>query len=150
MILYINGITMQPLVYVKLSCTGAAWGKKIVSILKLNACIFVSGGLNVSFLPNIFLCLLKTLFIWLLIFQDTLPPYLRTQYKEFSSENRWVGGKWVKIGPTKATVPISERGEELTFPDTGYQKTFMFARSNAFIQLDSNQIPTFQLRCGKT
>ncbi|KAL0270939.1 UNVERIFIED_CONTAM: hypothetical protein PYX00_008205 [Menopon gallinae] len=77
---------------------------------------------------------------------DTLPPYLQKQYKEHSLQHRWMDGKWIRIGPTKPTVPLSERGEELTFPDTGYLKTFMFARSNAFIQLDSAQIPTFQLR----
>lgn len=81
---------------------------------------------------------------------DTLPPHLEKQYKEHSLEHRWMDGKWIKIGPTKPTVPLSERGEELTFPDTGYLKTFMFARSNAFIQLDSAQIPTFQLRYGCT
>lgn len=44
------------------------------------------------------------------------------------------------------SVPITERGVELTFPETGYHKVFMMAKSNAFIQLDGNRIPTFQLR----
>jgi hypothetical protein len=78
---------------------------------------------------------------------DTLPPYIRTQLKSVTSyEHRWVDGKWIKVGPTKPPVPLTERGEELTFSETGHSKTFMFARNNAFIQLDSNQIPTFQLR----
>jgi len=140
---------MQPLANVELSCTGAAWGMKIVLIPKWNACIFVLGAINVSSHSSHTFSSLLIIYNFFDL-QDTLPPYLRTQYKEFSSEHRWVGGKWVKVGPTKPSVPISERGEELTFPDTGYQKTFMFARGNAFIQLDSNQIPTFQLRCGKT
>ena len=36
--------------------------------------------------------------------------------------------------------------QELTFMESGYEKTFMFAQSNTFIQLDGNGIKTFQLR----
>ncbi|KAK6631049.1 hypothetical protein RUM44_003221 [Polyplax serrata] len=76
----------------------------------------------------------------------TLPPYLSTRTKGRLWDNQWINGSLVKTGPTKPSLPISERDQELTFRDTGYLTTFMFARSNAFIQLDSNQIPTFQLR----
>nr|XP_018912970.1 PREDICTED: neurexin-3 isoform X1 [Bemisia tabaci]XP_018912971.1 PREDICTED: neurexin-3 isoform X1 [Bemisia tabaci]XP_018912972.1 PREDICTED: neurexin-3 isoform X1 [Bemisia tabaci] len=46
----------------------------------------------------------------------------------------------------KPLVPLQDRGAELTFYETGDQKVFMMAKSNAFIQLDGNRIPTFQLR----
>lgn len=36
--------------------------------------------------------------------------------------------------------------KELTFMETGHEKTFMFAQSNTFIQLDGPGIKTFQLR----
>jgi hypothetical protein len=52
---------------------------------------------------------------------------------------------WVGKG-ARPPVPHDQRGEELTFPETGYQRVFMMAKSNAFIQLDGNRIPTFQLR----
>lgn len=48
--------------------------------------------------------------------------------------------------PTPPPVPLDKRGEELTFEETGHHKVFMFAKSNTFIQLDGNRIPTFQLR----
>lgn len=48
--------------------------------------------------------------------------------------------------PPPLTVPLDKRGEELTFEETGHHRVFMFAKSNTFIQLDGNRIPTFQLR----
>lgn len=36
--------------------------------------------------------------------------------------------------------------QELTFMESGYEKTFMFAQSNTFIQLDGSGIKPFQLR----
>lgn len=48
--------------------------------------------------------------------------------------------------PPPPPVPLDKRGEELTFAETGHHKVFMFAKSNTFIQLDGNRIPTFQLR----
>jgi hypothetical protein len=48
--------------------------------------------------------------------------------------------------PPPPPVPLDKRGEELTFEETGHYKVFMFAKSNTFIQLDGNRIPTFQLR----
>ncbi|XP_063977101.1 axotactin isoform X2 [Diachasmimorpha longicaudata] len=50
------------------------------------------------------------------------------------------------LGPTRKPVPKHERGKELTFMESGYEKTFMFAQSNTFIQLDGPGIKTFQLR----
>lgn len=43
-------------------------------------------------------------------------------------------------------LPHMDRGVELTFAETGHVKVFMMVRSNAFIQLDGEAIPTFQLR----
>lgn len=43
-------------------------------------------------------------------------------------------------------VPHRNRGVELTFAETGNIKVFMMVRGNAFIQLDGEAIPTFQLR----
>jgi len=48
--------------------------------------------------------------------------------------------------PPPPPVPLDKRGEELTFAETGHHRVFMFAKSNTFIQLDGNRIPTFQLR----
>lgn len=47
---------------------------------------------------------------------------------------------------TVAPVPDELRGSELTFKETGHEKTFMFAKNNTFIQLDGDTIQTFQLR----
>ncbi|XP_050095320.1 axotactin isoform X1 [Anopheles aquasalis] len=47
---------------------------------------------------------------------------------------------------TLAPVPDEMRGSELTFKETGYEKTFMFAKNNTFIQMDGDTIQTFQLR----
>jgi hypothetical protein len=47
---------------------------------------------------------------------------------------------------TLAPVPQDARGPELTFAETGYEKTFMFAQNNTFIQMDGELIQTFQLR----
>lgn len=43
-------------------------------------------------------------------------------------------------------MPYEQRGSELTFAETGYEKTFMFAKNNTFIQVDGDLIQTFQLR----
>ncbi|KAL1401874.1 hypothetical protein pipiens_006336 [Culex pipiens pipiens] len=47
---------------------------------------------------------------------------------------------------TVSPVPDELRGSELTFKETGYEKTFMFAKNNTFIQMDGDTIQTFQLR----
>lgn len=47
---------------------------------------------------------------------------------------------------TLAPIAPSDRGAELTFSESGYYTVFMMAENNAFIQLDGNRIPTFQLR----
>lgn len=51
-----------------------------------------------------------------------------------------------KKGTLATPVPREERGPELTFQETGKHKTFMFAQSNTFIQIDGDIIQTFQLR----
>lgn len=43
-------------------------------------------------------------------------------------------------------VPHELRGPELTFEETGREKTFLFAANNTFIQMDGDLIQTFQLR----
>ncbi|XP_043284971.1 uncharacterized protein axo isoform X2 [Venturia canescens] len=48
--------------------------------------------------------------------------------------------------PTRPPIPKHKRGKELTFMESGHEKTFMFAQSNTFIQLDGSGIKTFQLR----
>lgn len=49
--------------------------------------------------------------------------------------------------PTSTTpVPFEQRGSELTFEETGMERTFMFAQNNTFIQMDGDIIQTFQLR----
>lgn len=51
---------------------------------------------------------------------------------------------------TLAPIAPSDRGAELTFAETGRYTVFMMAENNAFIQLDGNRIPTFQLRYNLT
>lgn len=83
---------------------------------------------------------------------DTLPTYLQTTTRDPS-----VGGDastTTAAGPTAMTalntgeqpVPNDLRGSELTFEETGYEKTFLFAENNTFIQMDGDLIQTFQLR----
>jgi hypothetical protein len=96
----------------------------------------------------------------LIVFSDTLPPYLQQrEYKESKGRPEGVTEKqedhktalqpqvtYVSTVPTPPPVPLDKRGEELTFEETGHHKVFMFAKSNTFIQVDGNRIPTFQLR----
>lgn len=51
-----------------------------------------------------------------------------------------------KLISTVAPMPYEQRGSELTFEETGHEKTFMFATNNTFIQMDGDIIQTFQLR----
>ncbi|XP_058465792.1 axotactin isoform X2 [Malaya genurostris] len=64
---------------------------------------------------------------------------LRTQTQETVPEQ-------YSSSSTLAPVPDELRGSELTFKETGYEKTFMFAKNNTFIQMDGDTIQTFQLR----
>ncbi|XP_052893311.1 axotactin [Anopheles moucheti] len=71
----------------------------------------------------------------------TVDPYsssVRTQTQEAWSLH--------SSSSTLAPVPDEMRGSELTFKETGYEKTFMFAKNNTFIQMDGETIQTFQLR----
>ncbi|XP_055915475.1 axotactin isoform X2 [Eupeodes corollae] len=84
----------------------------------------------------------------------TLPPYLlQTTTKEPSTtEVAVVGGKSNTPpprhydDPSHIPVPFELRGPELTFAETGHEKTFFFAKNNTFIQMDGDIIQTFQLR----
>jgi hypothetical protein len=108
------------------------------------------------------LCVINVrLFVTLcIVSSDTFPHLQPRQYDE--SKGDQPEGVTEKQGTHKTTlqpqityvptvstpppVPLGERGEELTFEETGHHKVFMFAQSNTFIQLDGNRIPTFQLR----
>ncbi|XP_059608344.1 axotactin [Phlebotomus argentipes] len=46
----------------------------------------------------------------------------------------------------KTGLPYEFRGSDLTFEESGHEKTFLFAQNNTFIQLDGDIIQTFQLR----
>lgn len=79
----------------------------------------------------------------------TLPPYFRTTPPPTPDPKTAVSRKPVttkRPPPTQPPVPLKDRGHELTFAETGHQKVFMMARSDAFIQVDDHRIPTFQLR----
>ncbi|KAI4504069.1 hypothetical protein M0802_000540 [Mischocyttarus mexicanus] len=88
----------------------------------------------------------------------TLPPYLVTKGGVFVTTSVPTSSTpptttpstprptFTPPEPTRPPVPKEERGKELTFMESGYEKTFMFAQSNTFIQLDGNGIKTFQLR----
>lgn len=56
------------------------------------------------------------------------------------------GGNSGVYGMGTTPVPIEQRGPELTFAETGQDKTFVFAKNNTFIQMDGDIIQTFQLR----
>ncbi|XP_051168302.1 axotactin isoform X3 [Leptopilina boulardi] len=88
----------------------------------------------------------------------TLPPYMITKGSVFvttsstttstpstTTTNRPIP-TFTPSKPSKPPVPKHKRGKELTFMESGYEKTFMFAQSNTFIQLDGSGIKTFQLR----
>lgn len=51
-----------------------------------------------------------------------------------------------KLISTAPPLPYEQRSSELTFEETGHEKTFMFASNNTFIQMDGDIIQTFQLR----
>ncbi|XP_046397067.1 contactin-associated protein-like 2 isoform X2 [Ischnura elegans] len=91
----------------------------------------------------------------------TLPPYLRpaTQPTPVEGDARVKGrpnitrkvfdyewwswdDDWSHLPP----IPTQERGQQLTFAESGYHQIFTFAQKNAFVQLDASQIPSFQLR----
>ncbi|KAG7199173.1 hypothetical protein KM043_018052 [Ampulex compressa] len=88
----------------------------------------------------------------------TLPPYLVTKGSVFvttSATTTSTTPSTTKLTPrptftppkpTRPPVPKHKRGKELTFMESGHEKTFMFAQSNTFIQLDGSGIKTFQLR----
>ncbi|XP_018305269.1 uncharacterized protein axo isoform X4 [Mycetomoellerius zeteki] len=87
----------------------------------------------------------------------TLPPYLVTKGSVFVATSTTTMSTppsttttprptFTPPKPTKPPVPKNLRGKELTFMESGHEKTFMFAQSNTFIQLDGPGIKTFQLR----
>ncbi|KAL6432320.1 hypothetical protein ACFW04_006749 [Cataglyphis niger] len=88
----------------------------------------------------------------------TLPPYLVTKGSVFvttsttttsspsSTTSSTPRPTFTPPKPTEPPVPRHQRGKELTFMESGHEKTFMFAQSNTFIQLDGSGITTFQLR----
>ncbi|XP_071631062.1 axotactin isoform X1 [Temnothorax longispinosus] len=88
----------------------------------------------------------------------TLPPYLVTKGNVFvatstttmstppSTTTSTPRPTFRPPKPTKPPVPKHLRKKELTFMESGHEKTFMFAQSNTFIQLDGPGIKTFQLR----
>jgi hypothetical protein len=93
------------------------------------------------------------------VFSETQPPYLQPEINMESEDElespaertqKTEGRRGTHVSsvpePPPPPVPIDKRGEELTFAETGHHKVFMFAKSNTFIQLDGNRIPTFQLR----
>ncbi|XP_078037835.1 axotactin isoform X3 [Augochlora pura] len=89
--------------------------------------------------------------------EHTLPPYLITKGSVFVTSTVTTSTlpsttavtprpTFAPPAPTKPPVPKYKRGKELTFMESGYEKTFMFAQSNTFIQLDGPGIKPFQLR----
>ncbi|XP_054010522.1 axotactin isoform X1 [Hylaeus anthracinus] len=87
--------------------------------------------------------------------EHTLPPYLVTKASVFVTSTGTTSTlpptttprvTFSPTVPTRPPVPKYKRGKELTFMESGYEKTFMFAQSNTFIQLDGSGIKPFQLR----
>lgn len=84
-----------------------------------------------------------------LVSSSLLILYLDHTTTNFVSES--VDHKYDELGSsTLAPIAPSDRGAELTFAETGRYTVFMMAENNAFIQLDGNRIPTFQLRYNLT
>ncbi|XP_036336765.1 uncharacterized protein LOC118746897 isoform X1 [Rhagoletis pomonella] len=83
----------------------------------------------------------------------TLPPFLRSTTSEPSTTESAIqlpantaGPFYGADGSDSNPVPFEQRGPELTFAETGQEKTFVFAKNNTFIQMDGDIIQTFQLR----
>ncbi|KAH8410696.1 hypothetical protein KR222_005144 [Zaprionus bogoriensis] len=89
----------------------------------------------------------------------TLPPFLQSTTREPSTTESSLAsytpspaqlpagyGGMAGHGGGTTPVPIEQRGPELTFAETGQDKTFVFAKNNTFIQMDGDIIQTFQLR----
>ncbi|XP_073839835.1 axotactin isoform X2 [Musca autumnalis] len=81
----------------------------------------------------------------------TLPPFLQTTTREPSTtESSFVPPSYTQspsYGEFETSpIPFEQRGPELTFAETGQEKTFVFAENNTFIQIDGDIIQTFQLR----
>ncbi|XP_069674286.1 axotactin isoform X2 [Periplaneta americana] len=119
---------------------------------------FVYGGCSSNGVGNIFDSEAECLH-FCLGENGTLPPYLQAKEYEDSREDKTDGAievpktttaspqvTYLPTIPTPPPVPLDQRGQELTFEETGHHKVFMFAKSNTYIQLDGNRIPTFQLR----
>uniref|UniRef100_A0A1A9W4Q6 BPTI/Kunitz inhibitor domain-containing protein n=1 Tax=Glossina brevipalpis TaxID=37001 RepID=A0A1A9W4Q6_9MUSC len=81
----------------------------------------------------------------------TLPPFLQTTTHEPSTTDASQAMLPFSLSPTfgdldTSPIPFEKRGPELTFAETGQEKTFVFAQNNTFIQIDGDIIQTFQLR----
>ncbi|XP_030566860.1 uncharacterized protein LOC115766919 isoform X1 [Drosophila novamexicana] len=86
----------------------------------------------------------------------TLPPFLLSTTREPSTTESSLASYTQSPAQTPVgygghgggttPVPIEQRGPELTFAETGQDKTFVFAKNNTFIQMDGDIIQTFQLR----
>uniref|UniRef100_A0A1I8N1M4 Laminin G domain protein n=1 Tax=Musca domestica TaxID=7370 RepID=A0A1I8N1M4_MUSDO len=81
----------------------------------------------------------------------TLPPFLQTTTREPSTTESSLIPPSYTLSPAfgdsdTSPVPFEQRGPELTFAETGQEKTFVFAENNTFIQIDGDIIQTFQLR----
>lgn len=86
---------------------------------------------------------------------DTLPPFLQTTTLEPSTtDTSELSLLPYTLPPSyknalesdSSPLPFEQRGPELTFAETGHEKTFVFAKNNTFIQMDGEIIQTFQLR----
>uniref|UniRef100_A0A1B6DJE8 Laminin G domain-containing protein n=1 Tax=Clastoptera arizonana TaxID=38151 RepID=A0A1B6DJE8_9HEMI len=122
------------------------WVHKWYFNMSMQACkIFVYGGCKVE---NVFDTEAECLH-YCVGGDHTLPPYLLPLETTSPRDSTIALSETLsneKTSSIRPPVPIEHRGVELTFPETGQQKVFMMAKSNAFIQLDGNRIPTFQLR----
>lgn len=86
---------------------------------------------------------------FLILISDTLPTYLQTTTKDplvTEPPSTTTGTSVISTIPKGSPVPNELRGSELTFEETGHEKTFLFAQNNTFIQMDGDLIQTFQLR----
>lgn len=87
--------------------------------------------------------------ILILVCSDTLPTYLKTTTKDplvTEIPTSTISQTMISQIPSDQPIPNELRGSELTFEESGHEKTFLFAQNNTFIQMDGDLIQTFQLR----
>lgn len=93
------------------------------------------------------------IWIWILLFIiiDTLPTHLQTTTRDplntiTEAPSTTTNQPPISIVPPNEPVANGGVASDITFDESGHEKTFLFAKNNTFIQMDGDLIQTFQLR----